>query len=535
VSSIASKFMRQRETIWQRDIFRIVAELFLPDDQGFEQVANQAKLEVLRWVKARSVGDLPEKAWNFETYDHYSGGRNSHAVRVVIDGIDVWALRAEEPDRSVPGRIWSTEVIVWYGDSISPVVSVKSIVNSHEKFLDIEPHVPGLILQLSDNIGLLSGEYAASLNPIVIGSEIQAKSLSDDLISSDRILPVIIVSAFRGGDSEDKYFIDFNDLSKSLLGSAHVIVLPFDYAWILTDSVGKSLSVFNGGVRIYWPGFSEDANPYDHDLFLAHLLEGENQVRETVKKIKKSIASYSIRNKMIENDSYSFSGVRESYFNKLKYTKNENPENWGVREGIDEIGILSKARLAAEYEKNYYFEEAVKLEDDIKMLSGQLFSANARIKQLIAQLSERGENPDEKISPPELWEELENWCQTYFEGRIILTSSARNGIKKAEFRDVETASKALRWLANECRDARMSGGKELRDFRIDGSLINSICGGDEYEFEWNNRKFCADWHVKSGGNTHDPRRMLRIYYSWDEVSKQIIVSDMPAHKKTSAS
>ena len=39
----------------------------------------------------------------------------------------------------------------------------------------------------------------------------------------------------------------------------------------------------------------------------------------------------------------------------------------------------------------------------------------------------------------------------------------------------------------------------------------------------------------SGGNTRDPSRCLRIYYCFDEQTQQIIVSDMPAHRRTAAS
>lgn len=68
---------------------------------------------------------------------------------------------------------------------------------------------------------------------------------------------------------------------------------------------------------------------------------------------------------------------------------------------------------------------------------------------------------------------------------------------------------------------------------MDG-IQNASCGADTYDFDWNGRKFSADWYIKNGGNTRDPIRCLRIYYCFDPQTQQIIVSDMPAHRRTGA-
>jgi hypothetical protein len=82
---------------------------------------------------------------------------------------------------------------------------------------------------------------------------------------------------------------------------------------------------------------------------------------------------------------------------------------------------------------------------------------------------------------------------------------------------------------------RISGGGSLREIVVEEGIRNSPCGEDTYEFDWSGRKFSADWHIKNGGNTRDPSRCLRIYYCFDEQTQQIIVSDMPAHRRTEAS
>jgi hypothetical protein len=103
----AGAFGRPRPT--EHEILRISACL------GGDDVATSlqtARTTVLRWAQARTAGRLPDAAWKFESFDHLAGGRDCSAVRFVADGDDVWIVRAEDPDKTVPGRIWTTEIAV---------------------------------------------------------------------------------------------------------------------------------------------------------------------------------------------------------------------------------------------------------------------------------------------------------------------------------------------------------------------------------------------------------------------------------------
>ena len=91
------------------------------------------------------------------------------------------------------------------------------------------------------------------------------------------------------------------------------------------------------------------------------------------------------------------------------------------------------------------------------------------------------------------------------------------------------------WLAGECRNRFLEGGGSLRDEAIEDGIRNSPCGSDEFAFDWQAQRLKADWHVKTGGNTRAPENCLRIYFGWDEHSQQVIVADMPAHRRTGSS
>jgi len=55
-----------------------------------------------------------------------------------------------------------------------------------------------------------------------------------------------------------------------------------------------------------------------------------------------------------------------------------------------------------------------------------------------------------------------------------------------------------------------------------------------FDMEWQGKKRRVEWHIKNGGNTHDPKRCMRIYYFWDDASLQTVIANMPAHIRTDA-
>jgi hypothetical protein len=48
----------------------------------------------------------------FQNFEYFSGGRNSVGIRLQNAYSDIWAIRADDPDKDIPGRTWTTEVTV---------------------------------------------------------------------------------------------------------------------------------------------------------------------------------------------------------------------------------------------------------------------------------------------------------------------------------------------------------------------------------------------------------------------------------------
>lgn len=210
-------------------------------------------------------------------------------------------------------------------------------------------------------------------------------------------------------------------------------------------------------------------------------------------------------------------------------------------EGVSESGVeameleAAQERIAtlqadlrdAEELSQLFSDEHAVMEERAKSAESDLAKANSRIDELENRLARLGANG--KTGRPSAWSEFSNWCEQDLSGKIMLSERAKREVKKPKFKDVELAANGLLWLADEYRNQRLrGGGKDLRGPNSSG-LSNEPCGGTRFTIPWGGRQRDVKWHLKNGGNTHDPTRCLRIYYFWDETNEQVVIALMPAH------
>lgn len=295
---------RLPKVVREHEILRIAATI---SGNSQPNAANIARQQVLVWTQNRSGGRLPDSAWRFQGFEYFSGGRNSMGVRIENETSDIWAIRADDPDKEVPGRIWTTEVVVGAMAGQAPRFSSRLLVSTTEDELDIEPHVPGLVRQIAEKCGLSRGIYEINPHPLIVKTNDQADGLVESLVDSDRRLPVFVLTIPEAGDGP---LLDADVLARAVLGIGHVVVLPAPFTWALTQRFGKPRSVFGGAVRAYLPGFSEDANPYAHRLVLAEQLStGDGQV-QCSRWMRSLAAKESVRRTALGVDVLAFAAIR---------------------------------------------------------------------------------------------------------------------------------------------------------------------------------------------------------------------------------
>lgn len=523
---------RMPRAIFEREILRVVAAIPIDEaDQPFEQ----ARTEILKWAAKRAGQPLPKDAWDGLAFEVLAAGRTTLGVRVDAGSSRVWSIRGDDPDKTVPGRVWSTEVTLGQKADGKILLGVRLLVNSAEDQLTIVPSVPGLVLQIADTCGLRDDDFFISTQPHFVNDSADAQKLIEWLACSSRRLPVIVASGDERSDHPDRALVDVNELAMRLCGLAHVAVVPSQFTYLLSDEFGKSLSTFHGAVRIYNPGFDYWADTRDHRLFLSHSIEKDQALVEA--ELRVAIARGSLRRTRLGLDVVPFTTIRSAALR----IEQEHQAASGATDS-EQLQAANRRSQALEDENktlrgevDQSFDLAAEESTRAEAAEKQLQASWARIEMLQNALNSRGESADNEIADPDTWDSFSAWCDTNFPGRLTLAPSARKGVKKPEFEDVSLAAKCVRWLASEARDRFMNGGGAMANITVFDGVMNAPCGSDEYDFDFQGRRLKANWHVKNGGNTRQPERCLRIYYAFDEANRLIVVSDMPVHRRTGAS
>ncbi|WP_339862553.1 hypothetical protein [Thalassospira alkalitolerans] len=530
LSPLASRMPR---VVREHEVLRVAG--WMPGDDA-AAIASTAIGEVIRWAQKRCGGQLPPEAWERKSFQYLAGGRNSSCVHLQSGTSDLWAIRADDPDKTVAERVWTTEVIVGLLPDQPAKFSARLLVSTPETDLQIEPHTPGFIQQVVENCRLFSGQKLLSVAPTVYETDADAEDLIDYLIDPSRRLPIFVVTLAESGQA-DHPMLDTAALSRAMLGIGHVALLHPAAAQRLTDRFGRFKSVFGGAARAYLPGFSDDADPYIHRLVLASQLDTAEDAARATRWMRQLAAQESILRTKLGHDVLTFATIHNA--NLQLRQQNLREEDASASDQLvaanDRIDALEKQVASLGAEQDYYISEYEKERTRAELSEAQAQKSAYRIQHLTDQIKAKGDDPDQNIAVPASWQELRAWCDEQLAGRLVLTPNAHHGARNPVFTDVETTARCLLWLASECREKRINGGGgSINNVTIMEGIQNASCGTDSYEFDWNGRRFSADWHIKNGGNTRDPMRCLRIYYCFDPQTQQIIVSDMPAHRRTGA-
>jgi hypothetical protein len=528
-AALAGLRARMGPLLREREILRVSALLSGDGDPG-----ALVRREALRWAE-REVGErLPAEAWDGGAFERLLGGRTVHGVRIGGER-EVWGLRCDIPDKAVPGRTWTTEVVIGRAFSSPPLLSLRLLATSTEETLPIEPAVPRFLREVARTCALTAGSRRITAEAWHIGSAQDADDLIALLEDSRRALPVLVASGDERAEDPAKPFIDADALAKAVVGLAHVAVVPARFTYALSDAFGKARSVYHGAARIYLPGFDSSADPYTHRLLLPERF-GDDPVA-ILRRLKEEAAKESLRLIRLGKDVVTFAEVREaaSQADRLEREKSAATDTDRLAVAQHRIGDLEGELEAIRKELEQAFHLAAEEEERAKEAERRLHYAQERVRTLERWLSERGQEPDRETDFPAAWSEFGDWCDRTLVGRLALTPAARRSVKAARFGDPSLVAKCLAWLANDYRNRRLDGGGTTDGHVVAAGLRNEPCGADSFRFDFQGRKLEADWHIKNGGNTRDPARCLRIYYAWDEMTQQVIVADLPGHRRTAAS
>ena len=209
-----------------------------------------------------------------------------------------------------------------------------------------------------------------------------------------------------------------------------------------------------------------------------------------------------------------------------------------------EISELRTAKRAAE-ERIATLAQTLQ---DAREENSELRREKHRMQQRLAPpgegAGERVAQDGRTVPPLGSYAHLPAWAERHFQGRVALSGRALRAVKSAEFEDVGLVGKAIELLGGTYYRMKSEGGKELRDLfdeELRGlrlletpSLSPDRQGKarDDFSMEWNGRRLTLDRHLKNNAKTRDPKHCFRLYFAWDDTTRQVVIGHLPGHMKT---
>ena len=208
------------------------------------------------------------------------------------------------------------------------------------------------------------------------------------------------------------------------------------------------------------------------------------------------------------------------------------------------LGELEEARESAETDRRFLDEELSRAKAEIYRLTKLLDKAGSEAAGGNGVPAANGMT----VPLPEdvSYGSLPKWAAEHFDGRLALHPRALRALEDAQFDDVELVYRSVELLgtrywqmrtrSNDSDAPRQEYGEALERLFLEDtpSASGSAMGlaRDSFDIDWDGRRLTMDRHLKNRAKARDPRRCFRLYFTWDDVSRSVLIGHLPGHLRT---
>ncbi len=189
-----------------------------------------------------------------------------------------------------------------YDKSLGWVVTLALLRCNAELLLSLEVAVVGLQLVIAPAIIKLGsprvirdiarlrsvrvGGYPYNLTPELVSAD-DIELLVSELTDANRPYPIVLVTRRI---QDDTPLVDANDLADRLAGVAKVYELADKWsAFRLTEELGKALSCYAGAVRLYWPRFNTESDPFAYPVWMPWQFKDATTVERSLEHLSRMV------------------------------------------------------------------------------------------------------------------------------------------------------------------------------------------------------------------------------------------------------
>lgn len=501
-----------------QDLYATSFEIGSDDrDTAFQTIAE----EIARWAW-RGAGSAPNLLDEKQGTEEGAEYRLSWSSLALPDRAER-ALQAElrHPDPAESGIEWRTVVEVCRGAQYLRF-SLRIAREATEFRLapaSLSLRRPRLVASILERFPCTSGGERLSTSPHVLHVGEVERFVAGVLHSSDRTLPVVIVSTPSGAEAPE---VDVDELADELAGLAHVVTLGGYLAWErLRDVTGALEFVPPGGARIYWPGFGAERDRLRHP--------------------------YWTRRRLTERGlPFRFQAFRK--LSRLSVGRVPRDPLFRTLQHADRQRRLAEAREAQDDPEllGTYEEMLQEREQDIERLGGDLETLtedNRKLKEdldrqaeqwaLVWRAAEDDEPQENGVASIETWEEFAEMVPALVTDAFALTDRALAQCDTNPYPDPDRMWDHLENLARAAEAYhRLNGsvGDRLKEwtaenFHIEIAMFDSDIDPD---FEFEGSTHSREPHVKVD-DYKKPDECGRIYFAVDSQANRFIVDHIGLH------
>lgn len=539
LAPLRAKMARRYSAV--RPVSRVWFEL--TDKAAFEQCVQLC----LKWMEPRSQVKFSPEAWSGKSFDvtDVLGANPAKAIRVDATDGAIWVARLDFPDPRQP-RTWISEffteqrmgALCRFGAQLTCVI--------REEFSSYDITRPTVVRHVLENLSAEADSWPLADTAIDVDSA-DVTSFEELLYNPTRRLPVIAISESEDGTCR----IAPNELARHVAGAAHIAHLSKEASWELTRAIGKRMSVFNGAVRLYLPGLSEEVeDPYQHPLWLS-----PNEDSRFVQAMAGRVLPFAFLREQGPSDFPKYSVVRE-FLARNAFTHRRASSQ--VEQARDEVEVL-KIELSEMTEERESWQslaqeeqnKRLSAEAEIERLKAEQQRSKAEISRLAAKAATLQHRIEEKSTalvaedkadrPLISYDELEDWAEEVLgESIYIHPAAAKDCRKNGHGSMLSKIAAALVVIRDNLVPFKVHGGLERRNLAREKLLelgfedTPCFANRDEaertvgYSVRYEGKIEYLYDHLKFG-NGYNNANQIRIYYFWDEARKRFVVGKMPSH------
>ncbi|MGC3965653.1 MAG: hypothetical protein QM803_20670 [Rhodocyclaceae bacterium] len=501
-------------------------------------------------MNSRAGRNLPNIAWQGQSFELTDIGAQRTAA-VSIPEPQFWAARLDDADKTVPLRTWVTEIGVGIDSSGDTLFGARLICVTRGADEPFDRTVPGFVRSIMrDGPTELDG-ISLSRDVAVVSSRDDVQQLVALLESPTRQADVLVFALPDGSTDPSEAAASAARVHNATLGAAHVYILTGPASFILTDFVGRELSVFRCAVRTYRPGFRSWVDePSRHPLALADKVTAWTESnsggfeRWLINQTLGNLAHAPGHEDLLP----SFNTVRQfaAQLDRERLKKTGGTDAQLIRLYEQDNELLRK-ELSEQKEQYDGLLQTADREREAVVQEANAAKAQAlerlhRIRLLETKLNEA---KGQQATPiPETLDDFEAWCKEYLAGSIEIANRAYQGVRKTDFHDPEFIYRTLLLLRDKYVPMRTDPAPERKQTYEEAlsslQLEESATGEgikfapDLYSVQYGGVRRPLDRHLK-GSDSRDRRYGFRLYFFWDDDSQVVVVGWLPSHLDNRAS